>query len=190
MRTDYIKDRSQADVMAEGEQEDVADVEIEGINLAEIAEHIEVTDEIHALHPPSIPTTRMLSNREEIAELFNLSAVESMVNIGGVQLWVEIQTCLSGGTFAKVSSGQEGQLLGVIKSPKRVQESPSLQALCKLHKPAGTCKCWITLSQTAHRDQVFQSLLKWLSRSASVQKNEHGQSSLAIREAYGMRIRK
>lgn len=149
---------------------------------------VEDADAVFQPSSPSRSAPASTTNRDEIATLFGLNA-ESMVTVDGGSLWVVFQSCFGSGSFAKIYDSNRDQLLGILKAPCRAQETFSLQALCKVHKPAGTCKCWVTFSKDTQRTPIFFDLLKWLGRSG-VDKQHHCDLSIEIRKSHGMKVRR
>lgn len=138
-------------------------------------------------NPSKEPTPTPAPALLRTAELFNLPP-SSQVSVGDVSVWVEFLACFSSGTFAHVYDGGRHRLLGVLKTDCRLEDSFSLQALCKMHRPSGSCKCWVTFKQQEARNQLFLDLLKWLGQSCAGN-TDHSEASVRIRQAYGMKVR-
>jgi hypothetical protein len=173
-------------------QQEAVELEIEGIEMKDMENLVEVVDEMLGFEEPGPapgpdPKT-CLSQRERIAELFDLPPV-SKVTVGNVTVWVEFLSCFSAGIFARVMDQDQKETLGVLKTANLVFDSLSVQAVCKKHKPAGKCKCWVTCSDASKRHNVIRDLLKWLG-SSSAGMDQHLKSSSDLRLSYGMKLRK
>lgn len=173
--------------------EESAHLEIGNIPAAELCKSLQVVDDNFDADFQTNPGDSSSSSKgptpalTKTAELFNLPP-SSKVTVGDISVWVEFLACFSSGTFAHVYDAGRDKLLGVLKTDCRLEDSFSLQALCKVHKPAGSCKCWVTFKQQERRDQLFLDLLKWLGQRC-VGKTDHSEASVAIRRAYGMKVR-
>ena len=182
----------------DSKEHETAELQIGEITGDDLASSVNVVDDLFGLPPSSAggsssssglkETEKTKSNVEQIAELFNLP-MASKVTIEDVSVWIEFQTCLASGSFAYVYDADRKNLLGVVKTAKFVLNSFSFQALCKVHRPSNTCKCWVSFSNESQRIPVFRDLLKWLGHSRC-EKTSHIDSSSEIRKAYGMKIRK
>ena len=192
----YIEEKTigslaQADHEEFFETQQNMEIEIDGVEIQLREGDINVVDDLAAFQegqPAAAESTATKTNRQQIADLFDASE-NSMITVRGVTVWVEFLPNFSGGTFAHVHSADKKALLGVLKSTTSVFSSLSLQALCKVHKPAGSCKCWITFSDSAKRKAVFEDLLEWFGKSRAGQE-QHMENSSSLRKSYGMRIRK
>lgn len=104
-------------------------------------------------------------------------------------VYVEFASCMSSGILVYVyTSESKEELLGHVKTPQKLQDSPSLHGVCKMHKPS--CSCWVTCNSQATKQDVMRKLLEWLVDGQGVGKLQHQAASVDLRVSYGMKVRK
>ena len=113
---------------------------------------------------------------------------ETKIRVGNTNVWVIYEPIFPTGTFARVWDETREIELGVVKTPHPLESTVSLQALCKRHTPARSCHCWVTCRGKEQKIKVMNELIHWL--GTRCEKHEHCDSSIQIRTANGMKIRK
>ena len=169
-----------------------ADLELEGISGATLSKHLNLVPAASVETPaPAVASSSSASlpARDQNASFFGMSSNACWTD-GTSSVYVEFTSCMSGGIFAYVyDSSTKGILLGNLKTPQKLEQSSSIQAVCKIHKPSASCKCWITCGTSVQKGHAFQELLKWFAAGCVSNKGDHIDSSATIREAFGMRVR-
>lgn len=192
----------------QSEMDDILELEVDGVDLQELARHIEVADmpaSVDEMTSGTSTSARTKKAREPACEDVGQSTVttiERNAHFLGVEasfdfhhgnsfVHVVFVSCLSAGMFAYVyDSSAKKELLGQFKTPHGIENSNSIECLCKVHKPVRSCSCWVTCHSQAAKQNVLRDLLKWLAVAKSLDKQEHMQESVNTRIAHGMRVRK
>ena len=74
-----------------------------------------------------------------------------------------------------------------IHSFARSSGQHTFKATCHVHK---TCVCWITKAVDGEeRNKLLLGLVGWGSSCRSCDENEHWRQSVALKRAYGMKVR-
>ena len=89
-------------------------------------------------------------------------------------------------SFHKVDENDLGEL-GYITFQEYQGRRVSVKATCRQHKRVGSCTCWVRAP--GQLDDAATAVRNWLSEGSSCSKEVHANSSISIRQRFGMKVR-
>lgn len=89
-------------------------------------------------------------------------------------------------SFHKVDDNDLGEL-GYITFQEYQGRRVSVKATCRQHKRVGSCTCWARAP--GQLDDAATAVRNWLSEGSSCSKEVHANSSISIRQRFGMKVR-